>query len=96
METSLTIHNREALPETVRDLTRVLPKRSPVFVTPPKVVIPTRSPSGGVPARRILHSGRNDKLQTALRKLGIVCVARHKALPICHVDRSGDISHYLI
>ena len=61
VETFLTIHNGEALPETVRDLTRVLPKRSPVFVTPPKVVIPTRSPSGGVPARRILHSGRNDK-----------------------------------
>jgi len=90
VETSLTIHNREALPETVRDLTRVLPKRSPVFPNG------QCSPSGGVPARRILHSGRNDKLHIALRILGIVCVARHKALPICHVDRSGDISHYLI
>jgi len=37
--------------KVLRDLTRVLPKRSPVFVTPPKVVIPTRSPSGGVLAR---------------------------------------------
>jgi len=37
--------------KVLRDLTRVLPKRSPVFVTPPKVVIPIRSPSGGVLAR---------------------------------------------
>jgi len=45
-------------------------------------------------SKRLLRSGRNDKLHTALRILGTLCVARHKALPICHVDRSGDISHY--
>src|SRR5438876_12207047 len=43
-----------------RDLTRALPRRSP-FRHSSQVVIPTRSPSAGVPARRILRSGRNDK-----------------------------------
>ena len=54
---------------------RNLTKRSPVFVTPPKVVIPTRSPSGGVPARRILRFGkitgarrRVDKISAAFKR----------------------------
>jgi len=57
------------------------PETLPRFVTPPGVVVPTRSLSAGAPARRILHCGLSEAYGWSSRKrndriIGAACAVR--------------------